>query len=86
MSPDEISRTAADVRYFLKVRDRDWSRANVGESMTMPYSFFCGGLVRPLGDGAGFELAKVRMARERDEFEFVEDVLKVCFILLASRL
>jgi hypothetical protein len=84
VSPDEISRTATDDRYFLKVRDRDWSRANVGQSMTMPYSFLCEGLFRQLGDDVGFEWAKVRMAKERDEFEFVEDVLKVSFILLAS--
>ena len=48
----------------------------------MPYEFFCEGLIGPLRGDAGFELAKVRIAKERDEFEFVEDLLKVCDILL----
>jgi hypothetical protein len=46
--------------------------------MTMPYEFFCEGLTVPLRGDAGFEWAKVRKAKERDEFESVEDVLKVC--------
>jgi hypothetical protein len=46
--------------------------------MTMPYEFFCEGLTVPLRGDAGFEWAKVRMARERDEFEFVEGLLTVC--------
>jgi len=47
----------------------------------MPYEFFCEGLIGPLRGDAGFELAKVRMAKERDEFGFVENLLKVCVIL-----
>jgi len=45
--------------------------------MTMPYEFFCEGLIGPLRGDTGFELANVRRAKERNEFEFVEDVLKV---------
>ena len=67
-----------DIRYFL--RDLDWSRLNEGNATTMPYEFFCEGLIGPLRGDAGFELAKVRIAKERDEFEFVEDLLKVCVI------
>ena len=65
-------------RYFL--RDLDWPRLNEGNVTTMPYEFFCEGLIGPLRGDAGFGLAKVKIAKERDEFEFVEDLLKVCVI------
>lgn len=83
MSSYEISKSTADDRYFLN--DRDWSIFNKGKSMTLPYDFYCEGLSEPLRGDAGFEWAKVRKAKERDEFEFVEDVPEVCSMLLPSR-